>query len=451
MRKTPRVPTLIALIILLLGITFGVFFINRGLSFSVQARPEIAPQQVKTTNISESGFTVSWITEEAISGFISYGKDSNLSFTGADDRDQLSNNQGQFLTHHVTLRNLSPGTSYYFQINSGGKSFDNNGQAYQAVTAPKISSSPPANDMAYGTIINQSGSPAEGVIVYLSLPNVSPVSTLSKSSGSWVIPLNLARTVDLGSYAAYDKELAIEEIFVQGGSLGTSTAVTITKADSPVATLTLGQTYDFRKTPAPEEPGRDSSLRGSGFTGNPLVTPPATLSISNPTEKEDLNTTRPEFFGSGPVGETVTIEVKSDQVLTDRKLVKEDGTWSWVPPTDLAVGEHTITVSLPNGRKIIRNFTVMAAEEGGALAFTATPSATLTPTVPVTPTPTTTLILTPTPTPTPTTAGRTSLPSTESGVPRPGLLTPTLMFTTMGIALIVFGLIKKILIKKDYA
>lgn len=83
------------------------------------------------------------------------------------------------------------------------------------------------------------------MIVYLSLVNAGQLSALTRSSGAWAIPLNLARKEDLSSWAQYDKEASLIEIFVQGGNKGVATAITTTRNDSPVPSITLGKILIF--------------------------------------------------------------------------------------------------------------------------------------------------------------------------------------------------------------
>ena len=192
MKKEKRIPTIIAFFLLILGTTFWVILIRTDIKWFAGARPEISPKQVKITNITENSFSVSWITEEETTGTIQYGVDKDLLFTASDDRDQISGQRGEFLTHHVTIKNLKPETEYFFKINSGGKLFDNGGRLYQVKTAPIIRGIVPDSDIAYGTILKADGTAAEGVIVYLSLANAIPLSVLTRSSGTWAIPLNLS-------------------------------------------------------------------------------------------------------------------------------------------------------------------------------------------------------------------------------------------------------------------
>lgn len=443
MKRIRRIPTILGLFLILIGIGVGLVAVRQGSTWFLRAEPETIPKQVKITNITDNSFTVSWITDGQTTGFVKYGSDKSLSFTASDDRDQISGKTGKYLTHHLTLKNLNPATSYSFKIGSGGKLFDNNGQPYQITTAPTIQT-PPPSDVAYGTVVKADGSPASGAIVYLSLANTTPQSTITKTSGSWVIPLNLARSADLTSYTTYDRDASIEEIFVQAGQDGTATAVATTRYDSPLPTITLGQSFDFRKPQAEVAP-EETPPAASKFTFEELATPSAEveeLTITNPDEGESVNTTKPAILGTAPAGKSLTITIESPTTQSGTVAVDEDGGWEWSPPEDLEPGEHTITASYTDEEGIVhsisRVFTVLAAGAGELPAIEATPSATVTPS----PSPT------PTATPTATPSGRVSVPSTEAGVPEVGYLTPTFLFLIIGVSLIGFGLFSNSLLKK---
>lgn len=430
MKKTLTIPTLLGLLLLLLGLGTGIYLLRQGANLTLFAGSSSIPQQVKITNITEGGFSVSWITDKESLGFLKYGPTADTPLTAADDRNQISATAKTYLTHHITVRDLKPAATYFFRIGMGERLFTNNGQPYQISTAPLAKAPPPASDIAYGTIVDQNGAPVEGAIIYLSLANTTPLSALSKASGSWMIPLNLARSTDLSAFSPYDRQASIEEIFVQVGNRGTATAVTTTRNDSPVPTITLGKNHDFRSeityagTPSP------TPTSGSQFSPPPLATPSYTLTIFNPKEGERINTQRPEFYGTGPAGENITIEVRSPGPASASAQIDSTGNWRWTPPANLEPGSHTVTIRLAKGTVLTRSFVVLAAGDSQIPAQTATESAT-------TPSPTPS----PSPTATPTTPpGRVSLPSTQEGTPIPGNLTPTFYLFIMGLALLLLGL-----------
>lgn len=456
MKRIKRLPTILGLLLVLGAIAGGVVLIKQGPNLFSRAAPEQTPGQIKITNVTDSSLTISWLTPEATTGFVKYGADNSLNFTSNDDRDQISGKTDEFATHHVTVKNLNPTTTYSFKIGSGSKLFDNNGQPYQAKTAPAIRTAAPVNDVAYGTVVDQNNSPVSGAIIYFSLANANPASALTKSSGSWVVPLNLVRSADLTSWATYDKAASIEEIFVQAGSLGTATVVATTKNDSPMPKITLGQIFDFKEIAQEEqkieerEAGQSQASPSGKFSLPTNATPSATasptgeLAIINPDEDENVNTQKPEFVGTGPVNKNITITVESPQTYSATIKVDTNGNWQWTPPANLEPGEHTVTISFTDDndqlQKVSKTFMILAAGSSELPAMTASPSSSgTTPTPTIGLTPTTTISATPTSTSSATDSSRTSMPSTSSGVPTSGYLTPTFMVFIMGLVLIFIG------------
>ncbi len=449
--KKKRIPTIIGLLVLIIGVIASVFLIKERTRWFTRAVPETTPKQIQFTNVTDSGFSVSWVTDEATAGFVRYSETDQLDQVARDDRDEMANETGNFTTHHVTLYNLKPATTYQFQIFSAGQAYGKDGRYHQVTTAPALTSPSPPSDVAYGTVNNQAGSPAEGAIVYLSLPGATAQSALVKASGNWVIPLNLARSEDLSGYAQYDKQVTVLDIIVQGGGLGTATAMATTRNDSPVPTITLGKTHDFREYSPPSPPPEDTSeaTESSKFTLEEMeatrsATRAAEVAIINPSEEETVNTQKPEFAGTGPAGKVLDITIESPQVYTDTLVVDESGNWHWTPPANLEPGEHTITITYEDdwGREksLSHTFVVLAAGESDLPSLTATPSGEPTPSPSPSPS------ISPSPSVTP--SGRVSMPSTEEGVPGAGYLTPTFLVFIMGLGLISFGLVSNSLLKK---
>jgi len=444
-----RLPTILGLLILIAGVVVGVYLVNQGGTWSLRADPQLIPKQVKISNLTDNSFVVSWVTDKKALGFVKYGTTPSLETTARDERDRLGNKTTPYKVHYVKISNLQPETKYYFKIGSGKELFgDTNGEPYQVTTAPSLATVAPTADTAYGRILKADGAAAVGVVVYLHLANSTTLSSLSKADGKWVIPLSTARTQDLSSYLTYDREASIEEIFVQGGDLGTATATVTTKNDSPVPDITLGRTYDFRQTatisPTPSQRGKFSL---ESITATPSSSQ-KTLTIVNPEENEEIATQKPEIRGTGPSGKKLKIIVESSETFTGEVIIDEDGEWHWSPPDNLSPGKHTVIVTLEDGTTLSRSFTVLAAGTEDLPAFTATPSGEATPSPTSSPTPTP-LVATASPTPsvstssaTPTVPPRTSLPSTSSGITeRAGYLTPTVTFVILGIVLTLSGLI----------
>lgn len=420
MRKRElTIPTILGILTIIGGLIGGVVLLNKPLRNLIGASPEETPKEAKITNISDTSFVVSWVTDKSTSGYVQY----NGGLVVSDDRDQQRGEIGNYFTHLVTIKALKPDTSYSFKIGSGKSLYDNSGKSYQITTATTVSQVPAA-DVAYGQVSTASGDPVEGAIVYLSLPGAVPQATLTKPSGSWVIPMAIARSADLTSYAAYDREKDKVEITVQAGALGTSVINTTTGITKPVANIILGENRSGETPTA-------TPVAGSKFSQGTLATDTGeTLIILTPKSGEKVNSQKPEIMGKAPAGSEVTIKVESSRVFTETLTASENGDWTYSVPENLDPGVHTITVtSIIDGvtKTIKKSFTVEAAGISNAPARVATPSATLVPTPKATPKPS------------PTIAPRVAYPSTESGTPQSGSLTPTLILLILGAGLVLAG------------
>lgn len=469
-----QIPTILALLILFVGAGAGVFLVGRGADFLPRAGPEESPKNLRITNVSERSFSVSWQTDAPVSGFIQYGPTPSLGSTMTDDRDQLSGQTGQFRTHHVTVKGLTPGTQYYFTVGSGSRSmYDNNGSAYTVTTSTATSAVDPKS--MYGQVLTQAQTPAEHAVVYVTLEGGAPLSALVKAPGSWALSLSSVLTADLSRSLEYDPDTTEISIEVLGPDGSITRGVTSTSNDQPVPTIVLGQTFDFRpeqpttaSTPQPSPVGLtipevSPGASASGFSLAPIReildnNYAAEIELINPKEDgEQLNTTTPEFRGIGPEQTTLTITVNSPVAYTGSVITDAEGNFSWTPPAELEPGEHTITVSYRDQAGVLqyfrRTFTVYAQGNSNLPAFTSTPSASIAPS----PTPTPRATLTPAPTPrasamptatprptaspmvSPTPSPRVSQPATTSAIPVAGLPFPTLMALIFGVSLVGAG------------
>lgn len=465
-----RLPIPIAFLIGLVGLVGGILLVNNLRDLRSQASTEITPRQIKIANIGSSSFTVSWITQEKATGSIRFGETGNLDERRNDLRDQNRGEQDKYLTHFVLVENLKPETKYYFKIISSGTSYDNSGKLFEVPTGPfKI---PSDNDIAQGKILTPTKEPALGALVYLSMANTIIQAAITDSEGNWMIPLSTARGLDLKDFSNYDRNAQVEEIFVIQEENKTATATVATANDNPVPDIILGQSYDFLTliSEVPNTPTPIESIRRENFAGSlgpastqssnfQQLTEGSDLTISFPSENEKVNNTQPEFLGSGPKGQKLMIKIESEQEIVSEAQASLNGKWGWSPPVPLSPGQHQITVSYTdqNGfvKKVTRIFTVLAEGSSDLPSFTATPSGqTATPSPRSTPSPTAgpspTSALSPTPTETlsatitpasatPTIPARSSHPSTESGVPKPGTTLPTKFFFGAGFVTILIG------------
>src|SRR3989344_9318063 len=91
-----RLPTVLGLLLLIAGIGVGIFLVGTGtFGFLPKASPETTPKRLLVTNLTDSGFTISFITDSSTPGLLKLGTAENkLDQSIQDDRDQLTGSTG---------------------------------------------------------------------------------------------------------------------------------------------------------------------------------------------------------------------------------------------------------------------------------------------------------------------------------------------------------------------
>lgn len=281
-----RIPTLIGMAVLVIALVSGIFFIGKGGGvFAPRASAETTPKNVRVTNVHDTNFTVSFITDDETAGFVKFGTDAkSVKSQAGDDRDQISGTVGLYKTHHITVRGLQQNTNYYYVIGTGsGAIFDQEGEPFQIKTAAR-NGAPAAAKTIYGSISTETGAPAEGSIVYVDVTGAGTMSSQVRSSGSWAIPLSNARTLDGSAYAQITDESSI--IINVQGPLATQTSSLSTNVlnAQPVPNITFGQTpVASSATPAPQPQVTDTSAADNqGIFATPTPTPSDTDIFGSP-------------------------------------------------------------------------------------------------------------------------------------------------------------------------
>ncbi len=432
-RHQTRIPTLVALFILLFGIGGGILLVETSHPFSSSADISSIPKNIHISNISDSQFSISFTTDKSTTGYVRYTDNNSTNLTAFDDRD-VDGKAKNYSTHYVSLTNLKENTNYFFKIISGNASFDNNGEFYHQITGPKIATAL-SIDPAYGVILQPNDKPALGAIVYLTIGKSLPLSTLVKSDGTWLIPLNTSRTQDLLNRPQIGSPEIIQISVVFDQNLSAS-AITDTKNDTPLPTMNLGKSYDFRnlqgvkKTAIARSIVKDQVLGATvaAATQNSIPSPTySKIDILFPGNLGTTSDTKPLIKGVGIPGKGVVITVNSTPMVSE-VTVSLDGTWSFIPSQALAPGEHSvsITTSDANGKTVTLTKKFIVLKSGESVLGESTPSGTQTPFLSPTVFPTISPIIT--------------FGPTTSTPPVTGNSTPTYVFLGLGIIFVLLGL-----------
>jgi len=415
MKQEKKIPSILALLFLLGGTLAGINLSRSSRLFRSKASASCRPINPQVTNITHNSVDISFSTV------------ANCSASLLIDNRTITGLHSPSFVHYFSVHNLEVSQAYPFSFVVGGTTWQQ--PQYQAQTASNPPGSVPVSSLAWGKVLNADQSPAEGALLYLSIPGASPLSSLVTSSGNWNI--SLATSFNSLKDNWFTPSPGVEEDIVVISSDGQTTQVTAnTSTNDPVPDIIIGQN-SFEGQPHP-------SPSGQNFSSLPTAPPSSKkLKISNPQDNESIFVQKPEFFGNAPVNSQVIITVHSPQIMNGQALTDAQGNWRWSPPQDLSLGDHTISVKIKDAQTglwqtIKHSFTVYANEDN-TLSFSSSPSATVIP-PPLTPTstpvPSFTLIPTTQPTIQPT--ARTAKPATDSGVPSPGFSLPTFLIVLLG-------------------
>lgn len=426
-----KIPTLIGLLFVVFTIVLFGYGVDRIGPLFTKASTSVNPIDVMVSNITDTGFTISWTTKSPATGAITLASDLSNHEVVYDERDVtliISGNRqslGIYTTHSVTYRNANPMTVYSAKIISNGTQFQDINGPYTIHTGPQLDGKGTSIEPAFGKITTELGDPAENALLYLTLDNGQMLSTLVKSSGSWVIPLNLVREKTLTSYISPTERIDETIIFRSNTQEGQAYADTLN--DNPMPEMILGKSYDFRKVQAAKLQDQQLAQTSPSVLGTSTTTPLGVIAITKPKDNQALATDLPIFQGTGIPNKNVSLIIGITNPRVGQTTVGIDGIWRYTPPSPLSIGKQSITMTTLDAQNkpvaLTHMFEIL--KSGTQVLGDATPSATLEPTLSIL-------------------ASPTSQPvdaSTLAGepVPNTGFPLPLLILLTIGILCITGG------------
>ena len=434
-----KIPTILGLILVFVVIFAFRFAFERISPLLTKASATDAPHDAVFTNVNDTGFTITWLTNADATGAVIIDERKGMG-TIFDERDTFAGDSasklpGKYRTHSIAVRDLNPDSTYNVRILSNGKTYLSDGKPYTIHTGPPIAGNGTDIEPAYGMVVYPSGEPAGGSIVYLKPEGGQTLSALVSPSGSWVIPMHRVRTED--GTKILDVADRINESVIIRSSEGDSSAETDSVNDNPVPDMTIGKTYDFRKIQASQKSNSQLALAPTALpTAQPKVlgaqTINTTVAITKPANSGAVSSTLPLIQGTGVPGNSVLILLGIDHPTSGSVTVGTDGIWYFTPTKPLAEGKQSVTITTKDktNKIIALTHTFEILKSGTQVLGNATPSATLTPTPILTDT------LASTPTPTATLAGN-PVPVTGSPLPLMMLLGVGAILMTGGAALLI--------------
>lgn len=183
-----KIPTLLGLAVILVGIAIGVFLVLREQTFISGATEDVEiTGDVTFSNMSDDSVAISWQTNKPVAQFITFGQNNVNEHVVLDDKDSKS--PQSYTTHHFTLKNLLPKTIYQFKIVP-----DKNPsiRTFETVSVPTTQT---GFTPVIGNVLDNDMPLKEG-IAYLSIAGADIQSSPIKSSGTFLIPISKMRKSD---------------------------------------------------------------------------------------------------------------------------------------------------------------------------------------------------------------------------------------------------------------
>lgn len=247
-----KIPTLLGLGLIILGLFSGLYLVLNEQVYLSQAAPNLTPQDITISNITDNSVTISWQTNIDVPSFITYGQNNAGEQTSQDNRDTnpISNNSGPKprLNHYFTLTNLLPDTNYSFRISSGKLK----SEVMKFKTATPIIN-PAGFTPIIGSVISSDNNPLSDGIVYLSIPNATTQSALIRTDGNFLIPISQIRKEDLSGIFPLTEKIAAKLII--RSEKGNSNILFLLQENSPpLPIIKLNQDIDLTTpdtTPSP--------------------------------------------------------------------------------------------------------------------------------------------------------------------------------------------------------
>lgn len=413
-----RIPSFIGILLLLIGVGVTSYLVDQGIIFEGRAAPEKKPLNIAITNVSPTGFTVMYTTDDQVPGTLKYGTEKTGTNVAADDREKQTGQTVASNLHHITVENLKPATTYYFSILSGDAVFQNGDQPYEIKTAPELSEPPKEVPPITGSLTYPEGAESEEALLLITSEDSQPLSTLVGADGSYTLPATGVRSKDLSSFADLQDGTLFDLVALSSDE--TSVVTVLFSNTRPIPLIMLGQAYDFTISTEPLEESPTAS--GSADIAYPDVDESAAgeeeaIQILSPEEEETFTDQQPVFTGTALPGEEISVVINSEHQITATIEADTDGSWEFRPTEPLEPGEHTITIKTRDItgtlREFTRSFTVFAqgsqfvepsvspTRSPTPTISASSPTPTLSPTKIPTPTTQITRVVTPTPTVTP--------------------------------------------------
>ncbi len=415
MKNEAHIPTLLGILILLIGMSATFFLVENGSKLLTQAKIEDKPQQVTVANITDTSFVVSWFTQNRTIGAVKYREKNLLGMykLAFDTRDSNYQKTRRY-THYVNISSAKSNTNYEVIVISNNIDQPTNKLAIN--TGRNLPAPIETVDPAFGTLIDERNHPVSEALAFVSFEGSQLISTLVNSDGSWVLPLGEMRSDNGERYFVATKKDQERFFFITRDTQ--STVLATIEHDSPLPPIRIGENYNFTKVQASRFL---PIIAQENIGGTNTGTVSTSLKIELPLPKSNIPSGKPAFKGTGTPEKEVIVSISGPTILSEKVMSSPNGNWSWTPKNALLPGNYVATIASfnANNSPVSTSISFTVLKSGTSVLGDATPAASIEPTPSATP------LQSPSP--------------TASVTPVTGNWEPTVFILGIGIVLLIFG------------
>lgn len=233
-----RIPTLLALALLAVAITLGIFLAISSHRVGFSQPVLLNPSGIQVVNVTSNQATVIWQTKEAAEGLITYGETPSLGSSAPDDRDEQTK---PHITHFVTLKNLKENTTYYLKVRSNLNFYPENPLQFKTAQKPASISH---NRSIFGVIVRSDLQPIDEAIILLHVNGGSDVATVTTTAGNFILPLSNLVNSSLSDNLNLDQATGAKMI-VERSDVKSNIKLSLPVGNRPLPKIVLGSDYDF--------------------------------------------------------------------------------------------------------------------------------------------------------------------------------------------------------------
>ena len=256
-----KIPTILGLGIIILGIAAGVFLTLKEQNIISKASPSVSAQNITLTNISDDSVVISWQTGTPTISFVNLGLKDPSEQTWLDDRDtNPALGPKAHLLHYVTIKNLLPKTTYQYKIVSGKISSP---VSKFETAAPLVSQN--GFQPVIGSVLDQNQPLDEG-ITYLSVSGATTQSSLVKT-GNFLIPLSQVRKLDLSEGLPLSED-TVMKLTVLSPKGEATTLFKLGSFNKGLPSINLGEALDLTATASPSPSPSNQNLEKYDLNGD---------------------------------------------------------------------------------------------------------------------------------------------------------------------------------------